>query len=61
MVPQSLVSVLLVAQLLVSESGIDWSVNTSVAKIIFSYGVGCRKKLRLTGVRGIKNKMLIFE
>ena len=34
----------------------------SVAKFIFSYVVGCKKKkLCLRGVRCRKNKMLIFE
>ena len=33
-----------------------------MAKFIFSYGVGCRKKkLRPRGVRCRKNKMPIFE
>ena len=33
----------------------------SVTKFIFIYGVGCRKKLHLRGVRCGKNKMLVFE
>ena len=35
--------------------------DISVAKFIFNYGVGCRKKFRLRGAKCRKNKMLIFE
>ena len=45
-----------------SNGGVPYCTICSVAKFIFSYRVGCRKKVNILGVSDVeKNRMLLFE